>query len=290
MSSKTSIVISAADGCGKPSSIRPMDSSHSSNMEQKESFMGTKSFNSGCHYFLLAAIAVAGSIAVVSTVSADVINVQYPAKINNTNATYSVYTGTGAAPDTGTVWNQSNPGTKTATSLVDSQGNPTSVTLENTILANGMRGEPGPAVTNALLDNYLFMDGTTPFTFTIAGLTPGFSYDLYLYSSDGGLANGQGGSFTVNDVSFGQTGSKTQKSTATSTTIPTSDLGITYVEGTTTADTNGDINVSDAPNTVSPTNGADFNGFQLVTPEPATLGLFALGGLGLLLIKRRKNA
>ncbi|MGC9259063.1 MAG: GLEYA domain-containing protein [Phycisphaerae bacterium] len=74
MSTKFSIVTSAADGCGKPSSIRPMDNSHSSNMERKESFMfsGRSSISRG---FSLAAVAAAtvGLVVTAATAKAAVI-------------------------------------------------------------------------------------------------------------------------------------------------------------------------------------------------------------------------
>ncbi len=262
-------------------------------------------FFSNRHRLLLAAVTIAASTAMASIATADVINVQYPTHNNNSSSVpYVVYTGTGAAPDTGTFWNQADDTNGTGTliaDLKDSQGNATTVSLsELSSAVNGQRGQASPAVPNALLDSYLFLAGatsTTPATtdgFTISGLTPGAQYDLYLYASDGGLANGQGAAFTVNGVSFGQTGSKTTTSSATSTTIPTSDLGISYVEGTTTADASGDIAVSFTYNTVSPTNGGIFNGFQLVgpstVPEPTDIALFGVGALGLLLLRRRRSA
>ncbi len=257
--------------------------------------MVTKFF-SNRHRFLLTAVTIAGSTAMASIAAADVINVQYPVHVNH--GTYTVYTGTGAAPDNGTVWNQAQDtnGTGTLlTDLEDSQGNPTTVSLSDlTSAPNGQRNETSPAVTNALLDSYLFLGTGVTDGFTISGLTAGAQYDLYLYASDGGLANGQGAAFTVNGVSFGQTGSKTQTSSATATTIPTSDLGISYVEGTTTADANGDIAVAFTSNTVSTSNGGDFNGFQLVgpsaVPEPTDIALFGVGALGLLLLRRRRSA
>ncbi len=258
--------------------------------------MVTKFF-SNRHRFLLAAVTIAASTATASIAAADVINVQYP--VTSNNGGYTVYTGTGAAPDTGTVWNQAQDTSGTGTLLTDledSQGNATTISLsELTSGPNGQRTEKTPAVTNALLDNYLFLSSTNPTDgFTISGLTAGAQYDLYLYASDGGLANGQGAAFTVNGVSFGQTGSKTQTSGATGTTIPTSDLGISYVEGATTADANGDIAVTFTANTVSPANGGIFNGFQLVgplaVPEPTDIALFGVGALGLLLLRRRRTA
>ena len=257
-------------------------------------------FFSNRHRLLSAAVTIAASTAMASIATADVINVQYP--VTSNNGGYTVYSGTGAAPDTGTVWNQAQDSNGTGTLLTDledSQGNPTNVSLsELTSGPNGQRTEKSPAVTNALLDNYLFLSGDTGTNlvdgFTISGLTAGAQYDLYLYASDGGLANGQGAAFTVNGVSFGQTGSKTTTSSATSTTIPTSDLGISYVEGATTADASGDIAVSFTYNTVSPTNGGIFNGFQLVgpstVPEPTDIALFGVGALGLLLLRRRRSA
>ena len=234
----------------------------------------------------LAAIAVACSVAVVTTISADVINVQYPSGSNNGG--YSAYNGTGAAADTGTFWNQVNTN---ATGLKDSQGSATGISITNwdsNIM--GAYTQTG-GDNNALLQSYWFWGGGQTGSFTITGLNPGSSYGLYLYAAAGEVGNGQGAAFVANGGYLGETNGGL--SNATATTIPTSDLGISYVEGTVVADTNGDISVSMGSNTTKPTFGPIFNGFQLITPavpEPATLGLFALGALDLLLVGRKRSA
>ncbi len=56
---KTNIVTSAADGCGKPSSIRSMDNSHCSNMEQKKEPFMLSNRSSVSHGCSIAAAAIA---------------------------------------------------------------------------------------------------------------------------------------------------------------------------------------------------------------------------------------
>ena len=281
MSSDRSIVSSAAYCCGKPQPIRSVGNSVRSLREQKGSVMFFRFFK----HTLIAAACAACSAAMVSTSSADVINVQYPNGSNNGG--YTSYHGTGAAPDSGTLWNQANTNTS---NLQTSKGITTSVGITNWdgTHINGAFTQTG-GDNNALLESYWYLANGSTGGFTIDGLNPSSTYGLYLYAAAGEIGNGQGASFTVNGQNFGETNGA--QSSATSTAIPTSDLGITYVTGTATADSTGDITVSFGPNG-DPFAGGIFNGFQLTgvaVPEPTTLWLFALaGGVGLLLIGRKR--
>ena len=102
MKSKSSIVTSAADGCGNPSSIRTMDKSNSSNMEQKG--LPIFGYRRGCQYLVindrickvllmgLAGLVLALSPATVPPIAA---NVALPSGllVNFESANYNASTG-----------------------------------------------------------------------------------------------------------------------------------------------------------------------------------------------------
>jgi hypothetical protein len=111
-----------------------------------------------------------------------------------------LYIGLGAAPDSGTVWNQVvNSESGGTGSLVDSLGVATTVSLSFDVISqfntgSNTEGERGPGgALNPLMQDYLF--SPTLKNFTIGGLTPGASYDLYLYGQ--GDVNNQETTFTL---------------------------------------------------------------------------------------------
>jgi hypothetical protein len=124
---------------------------------------------------------------------------------------------------------------------------------------------------------------TSGYEFVLSGLDPSTTYDLYGY--DGCPVTPRPSSYQV----VGATTPSTQ-------TIEDQLYGTSWVEGenyvmfTLQPDSNGDIAIQ--PFSPSGTTGAeaDTSAFQIVpVPEPATLGLMALGGLGILLVGRKRK-
>ena len=119
------------------------------------------------------------------------------------------------------------------------------------------------------------------FSLTTKLIAPTESLRIYLTAfqsnSDFSATLGSGGSYTANDVAL-----PTNLGTAPAYGILTLDITgnigdmLTFTDtGVATTSNNGNIGIQAA---------------DVVVPEPATLGLLAAGGLGLLLLKRRKMA
>ncbi|GEM_PF-2478582 len=204
----------------------------------------------------------------------------------------------------------------TLSNASDSNGNPTgiSLTYTNTPLA----GYPHPApwiqrdsAGNPIVPGALALTSfptatwnsnngtdesspTDPLNASIefSGLTPGAEYNLYVYSA---YVNGDTGTTsntpTVTlDMVKGSAAVTSYSYTYDMTganLLASYQLGTNYEEfSNVTPDANGNIQVDGTA-----VNSSLFNGVQLYTvPEPATLGLMAVGGLGLLLLKRRRSA
>jgi MYXO-CTERM domain-containing protein len=198
------------------------------------------------------------------------------------------FSGLGAAPDAGTIWNPvNNPATGKGNSfssgpLVTSTGGASSITFSAGV---------AEASTDWTTDGDLFRDGVRAFfgnsaSFTISGLVASEIHNIYLYSA--------AGSFTGNGASFTITGYGTQIASGT-TGGPAYVLDDNYVlfSGIT-----GVTSLS-GTYTNSATDHGAFNGLQIesqsqAVPEPSTyaLGLLGLAGLGLLTwrSKRRRDA
>lgn len=148
------------------------------------------------------AIALMGSASIAATVNVD---------FNVSGSPSGHYTGTGAAPDPGTFWNgltvaPHNSGmtaSLSSGSLLASDGTTDTgftVTLQNFNTYDAANDGQSAPFAPALLNDFIWVAPTQPpLTFTVSNLLPGGSYDLYLYSQNGGYNNETTG-FTVGGV------------------------------------------------------------------------------------------
>jgi hypothetical protein len=204
------------------------------------------------------------------------------------------YTGTGAAPDSGTFWNGFVDPATSVTNLKASDG--TTTTTVGFSFANASNIHYIGGVSNTapdLLFDYLYesnrniganLDVPSPVTFSISGLTPGGEYDLYLYAINGGAAL-INTAFTI--------GATTQYVTYDSQ--PFNNGGPSgFVAGqnyTLFSDlaANGLGVISGSFSSADQDNYGVLNGFQIVqlVPEPGSIMLFA--GAGILGLCRRRR-
>jgi hypothetical protein len=212
------------------------------------------------------------------------------------------YTGTGAALDSGTYWNQiqqTQDGTgnysASLNSLLASDGTTSSginvsVEYSRTYNDTGISG-------NNLLGSWFQGDGSVNGgavgRVVISGLAAG-SYNLYTYGINGGFT-GRGTRFIINNNNWtGGTadGSSYNWLQTTGASASSFQEGANYVTFSAVQSFNGNIEFLIGANPVGGNNQAPINGFQLVTvvPEPSTYAL-VLGGIAtLLLIRRRVQA
>ena len=198
--------------------------------------------------------------------------------------------------DTSQTWNAlnqpntSNPSTGFVSVLLDSEGNASAVTLPAFSLPNGdFRDNTGAVPDNGYND--LMGDrpqaGNNPASVTIRGLD-GLDWDLYIF----GFGDGNGTSgWNVKD------GTQTIQSSGWTTYGPDLPNPSSLVEGTHYLHFSGthvagtDILVSNRQIGGEGNNYGQVRwaGFQVsFVPEPATLALLGLGGLGVFLSRKRK--
>ncbi len=190
------------------------------------------------------------------------------------------YSGQGAYSDPGhNFWNSvSTP--SGGSSLLASDG----TTITGISFSYSGAGGPGavgePSYAGKLLADYIYTGGTA--TFTIGGLTPGLTYQIYLYSQPGTAGStDRAATFTVDGQSANLSGlnpgSLVQGSNYV--VIPFTASG-TLVSGTF------------APNAGAGGGEAELNGLQLVVPVPEPSSVAALGGIVVLAaaaIQRRRR-
>ena len=244
----------------------------------------------------VAALAVAVGSGTALATSIPSVNFQLGAPLN-WGGSPRVYSGTGAAPDSGTYWNYSRYGSGAggigqSADNYDSSGTyvPLGFTTSQVPYAT-----TGTLTSNLLLNNLIsgYLASSSSYSFQLYGnyLNPNYKYDIYCYGFGGYAAPKENGTaFTIGSTTLSTTGAN---SGATATSIPTSDNGISYVEFTDVTPTwnsSGNdyvINGTFTSNTTS-SSAVPFNGLQLVTvatPEPTAIDILAFGGiLGLLMM------
>ncbi len=252
------------------------------------------------------------------------------------------YAAVGVDPsNTGTVWNQMVPTTNkgalaagaygyapaanTLSNLLDSQGNPTAITVTIPTAPASTSFENASWAGNPPLTGtwaYSYSGGTgspaIPLPIDISGLSPGAQYDLYVYGSDAN-SNGVGTTFSLAAANAIAGDASTATTTGISSVsdpnrnqpfvlpwnVPTTAYGYAWASATAThgqiwtmlqtqADSGGNITFYHANIAGAQTDGV--NGFQLqpvanvATPEPTTVALLGIAaGAGLLLTPRRKR-
>ena len=268
---------------------------------------------------LIAASGVAMALSMASA-SAQLVDVQFVSEAGPNGGPYggtsSVQTGAAVLGSSGDIWNQGsigyftegNPGLA-PTSLNDVTGASTPLTISayqpgNAVYsAHNASGGATDLGTSALMSSDIEqfnLGGGAYWIMQIQGLNAyvGDSFTLEVYAG-APSAQSQSIYFTSGYNGVAVTGGNTASTLTTSSTdrMLSGGQGDAYVEftGTIVNNANNTMNfiVSD-PSTPGYTPGAYVNGIQLdlitPTPEPSTIALAALGGMGMLTLIRRRNA
>ena len=314
MRNKTSIVTSAADGCGQPSSIRSMDNLPSRDhkgAEYKESFMfSNRSSVSHGSALAIAAFATVALVGLAGTVSASVVTTIYSESFGGAPTTTPL-AGTAPTVDNGT------SSTWTATSGISDSGYTNNSTAIGYLSFTPISGNIYTLSANLAGSGTPNNGAWLSLGFLI---TPTTSGNVRFDGSGSGTENAVDwvllytpGSSTVNGSLFEGPGTSAGGANyyvgndQNSSGLDTGDFSIVLnTAGTPSAWTakifdngtaiSGNLSVPSGITAVGIGNdgtvsAGQFSNFSLTSspvPEPATLGLVAIGGLGLLLLKRRK--
>ena len=266
MSSNTSIVSSAADCRGKPQPARSAGNTHSSHRERKESEMfinglsGSRGFSPAT-----AALAAVACVGLAGTASANLItNGDFSANAS-AYINYPGYSNYYSNPSNPTGW--------TINSASAGVSGPDT----------GYSGQPFAPTSTAGVRDFEFSQNQGTFISQDVATAAGRAYTL---AFDGAARANE--TTDVLEVILTDVASGHQIS---SFTPSVTDSGFTPFSLNFTADS-GSTNIEFLNNTPSNTGPTvDVSNVSLVAvPEPATLGLVALGGLGLLLISRKRKA
>ena len=190
MSRKTSIVTSAADGCGKPQSARSAGGSKSLSCGAEGTIRartGHSAARWGCSLAAAGLTATAVLLVAIPPARANLININGVNSYGPNSPGSPAPTGTAGAVVSGQMqWNnlagvETTPGTTVSiTNLVDTNGALTNIGLSLT--TSGGSYTSNLASMNAMLSSYPAEDGTS--TATFSGLDPSgnTTYNLYVYN------------------------------------------------------------------------------------------------------------
>ena len=258
---------------------------------------------------LLAGAATMAVGGLASSAWATTINIQ----LGDTSINNTAYTGTGMdTQDTGTTWNYMTTTFATQSNLVDSSGVATSA---GAYVQGNNNGDLGASVVPAYMSGafwnsqqYASWAGALQMAATISGLTAGQSYELYIYSATPTWAGGttaiqlagantpSGGAANLLLDSAGNTtpslATEVMPTVSAPTAAPSSPNGNWGVLDA-VAGGNGDIVFNFYVPSYLPTTDREFlNAVQVQSsvPEPATIGLLAVSGIGILLTVRRRRS
>ncbi len=305
MNTKSSIVTSAADGCRQPSSIRSMDNTNCSNMERnKESFMFShrSSISRGCS-LAAAALASMAFVGLAGTASASVIYQDNFSGSSNTPLN-------GAAPTTGpagVTWVAGSGWYDNGTETSSGAGNsnaylPYTVTAGQVYtLSAGLN--PDNVSGNWFGLGFISSTPSTGVSYWFAGSGGG-----YLNAGPWLLVTGTRGDTSGNEGNYnpgpGHSGGYTSFATTSGVQNVAIVLNTTAANWTFQVFNNSSavgpvVTLASNPSIVgvalgdngNPMANGTVSDFSLTTsavPEPATLGLILVGGLGLLLIGRKR--